>query len=280
MLITGPGSGIGRALALDAARRGMHLMLAGRTRAALDETVSLLPAGAQAHVVAADVRSPDSRALLRRAVDARFGGLDLLIHNAGVQWAGPIEAVADEALHEMIDTNLIAPMALTRELLGMLRAASPARVVFIGSMFGDIGFPLFAGYSASKAGLRVYADALRRELAPLGVGVTYAAPRATATALTARVPHLTNAFALELDAPEEVAARVMRAVEREARHVYPRWPERLLAALHGIAPSLVDAGVLRQFRQALERLGPQSRLAQGPVPSVWPEQRRFRSLEP
>lgn len=255
-------------------------MLAGRTRAALDETAALMPADTRVHVVAADVRSSDSRALLRRAIEARFGGLDLLIHNAGVQWAGPIEAVADDCLQEMLDTNLIAPMALTRELLGMLRAASPSRVVFIGSMFADIGFPLFAGYSASKAGLRVYADAIRRELAPLGIGVTYAAPRATATALTARVPHLTNAFALELDAPEEVAARVMHAVEREARHVYPGWRERLFALLHGIVPSLVDAGVLRQFRQALDRLGPQSRLAQGPVRPAWPEHRHVRSLEP
>ena len=73
-------------------------------------------------------------------------------------------------------------MAMARDALPLLKKANGgARIVNIGSMLGDIPYPLFAPYSATKAGLRGFSIALRRELAPLGIGVTYAAPRATHT---------------------------------------------------------------------------------------------------
>ena len=71
-------------------------------------------------------------------------------------------------------------MAMVRDALPLLKKSKGARVVNIGSVLGDIPYPLFASYSATKAGLRGFSIALRRELAPLGIGVTYAAPRAHA----------------------------------------------------------------------------------------------------
>ena len=75
-------------------------------------------------------------------------------------------------------------MELTLSLLPLLKAGAPSCIVNVGSLFGDIAFPYFSAYSATKFGLRGWSDGLRRELAPAGIGVTYAAPRGTRTAGT------------------------------------------------------------------------------------------------
>lgn len=283
-LITGAGSGIGRALAREAGRHGMRMMLVGRNRDALEETAALIGAGATVHVVPCDITRADCRELLRAEIGRLFdGALDLLVQNAGAQWAGPVDAVDDEALETMAAVNLVAPMALTRALAGALRAAAPSRVVFIGSMFGEIAFPLFAGYSATKAGLKAYADALRRELKSAGIGVTYAAPRATATAMTARQPHLAGAFATQLDAPGDVARRVMRGVRGDARNVYPGFGERMAALVQAFAPGVIDGALGRQLRRAARRLGPDLKTVQGPTrirrASSWPHRGEIRAVE-
>lgn len=96
--------------------------------------------------------------------------MDILINNAGVLAVGHLADMADGDLERMAQTNLIAPMALTRDLLPALRV-SKGRIVNIGSVFGDIAYPFFAGYSATKFGLRGFSDAMRRELSGSGIGV-------------------------------------------------------------------------------------------------------------
>lgn len=267
-LITGAGSGIGRALAIEAARQGVAAILCGRSQQALEETRALIGDAtameAEVHLMAADITHAAQRDDLHAEALHRFGRLDLLIHCAGVQWAGPVDRVGERELGQMLDTNLLAPMALTGAMLDLLKIAAPSRVVFVGSMFAEIPFPLFAGYSASKAGLRGFADAARRELQAQGIGVTLAEPRATATAMTARQPHLTSAFAMEMDAPEDVARRILRGVRRGQRTVYPGIAERVFAAIQALAPSLIDRALTRQLQQAIARLGPSWQSVQGP----------------
>ena len=154
VLITGAGSGIGRALAVEAARRGMTVALCGRRADALAETAALLGAGAAHIVIQADVTGPDDRRMLVNRIRERWGKLDVLINNAGIVPGGAVESLTDDALELVLATNVTAPIALTRDLLPLLLAAQPSRVVNVGSMFGDIAFPLFAAYSASKFGLR------------------------------------------------------------------------------------------------------------------------------
>lgn len=249
-LVTGAGSGIGRALAQRLAAEGARLVLAGRTAATLGETAALLGAGARPHVVVADIGDAAGRQRLCDEVRGLGGRLDLLVHNAGIQFAGPVDRIDDAALEAMIRTNLVAPMALTRDLLPALRAAAPSRIAFVGSVFGDIAFPLFGAYSASKAGLRGYADALRRELAPQGIGVTYAAPRATRTAMTAATAGIGGSADMPLDAPEQVAGRIVDALRRDARSIYPRGPERLFVLLQRLFPSVLDRAISRRHASA------------------------------
>lgn len=150
----------------------------------------------------------------------------------------------------MARLNLVVPMLLARIILPGLVAAGTGRIVNVGSTFGSIAFPWFAVYSASKFGLRGFSQALRRELAGSGVGVTYVAPRAARTRLnTGAVYRMAEAVKMRLDEPRWVAGRVVEAIERERDEVYLGWPESLFVRVNALLPGLVDRALRRQTRQ-------------------------------
>ncbi len=244
-LITGAGSGIGRALAVEAARRGYDLILAGRSESALQATRALFPA-ADVRIVPADVTTSDSRHALAEAAGNR---LDVLINNAGTLNVGHLRDLQDEMLERMVATNLVAPMALTRDLLPALKSAG-GRVVNIGSVFGDIAYPFFSAYSATKFGLRGFSDALRRELSGSGVGVTYIAPRATRTAAEAEFAALVKPLKMTLDSPEHVASEAWAAIAAGKRESFPRGKEQVFVRIQRLFPSLVDRSVGAQARDS------------------------------
>ncbi len=238
-LVTGASSGIGRALAIEAARRGHALILVGRREDELAETRRLAGSAPACRIVAADVTTAHGRAAI---VAAAGPSLDILINNAGTLAVGPLERLEDEEIRRMTDTNLAAPMALTRDLLPALRAAG-GRVVNVGSVFGDIAYPYFAAYSATKFGLRGFSDALRRELWGQGVGVTYIAPRATRTGATGAFAALVEPMKMTLDAPETVARQAWDAIDKGRREAFPRGAERFFVRLQRLFPSLIDRSV-------------------------------------
>lgn len=243
VVITGAGSGIGRALAVEAAHRGHRLVLAGRRLSALEETARL--AGQpDATCVAADVTTPDGRARIIAAAGER---LDILINNAGTLSVGRMSDMTDSDLERMVATNLTAPMALTRDLLPALEAAG-GRVVNIGSVFGDLAFPFFAGYSATKFGLRGFSDAIRRELSGTGVSVTYIAPRAARTEAETEFGALVEPLAMTLDSAETVARQAWQAIENGRRESYPKGKERFFVKIQRLLPGLVDKSVGAQAR--------------------------------
>jgi NADP-dependent 3-hydroxy acid dehydrogenase YdfG len=123
VLITGAGSGIGRALSIEAAKRGMALVLAGRRQDALAETGKLLGDGVSCVVVSTDITRKDDRERLVSAISRAHGVLDILVNNAGVVEGGPLEGCSDEVIARTFATNVVAPMSLTRDLLPLLLAA-------------------------------------------------------------------------------------------------------------------------------------------------------------
>ncbi|MBF0167972.1 MAG: SDR family NAD(P)-dependent oxidoreductase [Alphaproteobacteria bacterium] len=249
-LLTGAGSGIGRALALALSAKGARLILTDRNLEGLRETREMAGGGNHLLIVEGDVTQADDRRKLRQVAETEFKRLDLLINNAGVIAVMPHGEIGDEMLERQVAVNLVAPMALVRDLLPLLISSRPSRVVNIGSMFGDIAFPLFAAYSATKFGVRGFSDALRRELAPDGVGVTYCAPRATKTPASKQFEHLVGPFAMKFDSPETVAAQIVGAIESDARSVYPMGPERLFVLVQRLFPFLVDGSLIGQFKRA------------------------------
>jgi short-subunit dehydrogenase len=104
-----------------------------------------------------------------------------------------------------------------------------------------------AVYSATKSGLRGFSIALRRELEPIGISVTYAAPRTTRTAAANALGPLVEAFGLKLDTPEAVAQRIWDAVARDAKSVYPADSEKMFVLVQRLFPNLVDKSVAKQL---------------------------------
>jgi short-subunit dehydrogenase len=237
-LITGAGSGIGQALALEAAARGYDLILVGRTISSLHQTRDLI-GDKQVTCVVADITSPEGREAIRQSCDQ---GLDILINNAGTLKVGRVDQLNDDELTRMVQTNLLSPMALTRELLPVLKA-SKGRIVNVGSVFGDIAYPFFSAYSATKFGLRGFSDALRRELSGQGVGVTYLAPRATKTASTSEFAKLIHPMGMSLDDPRVVAQQSWAAIEAGKKESYPRSMERIFVKIQRVLPALIDRSI-------------------------------------
>ena len=242
VLITGAGTDIGRALAVEADRRGHRPILVGRGPPPLAELASGLR---RASVLPADVTTRQGRALIAASVAQT--GLDILINNAGVVPSGAIGTTMDDEIAAALALNVAAPIALTRDLLDSL-IVSRGQVVNMGSVFGDIAFPFFAIYSASKFALRGFSDALRRELSPQGVAVTYVAPRATRTDAAQGFDRLVGPMAMTLDAPEAVAAHAWRAITARRREQLPPTRERLFAALQRLRPALIDRALIRLAR--------------------------------
>jgi short-subunit dehydrogenase len=259
VLITGAGSGIGEALAIEAARRNMHVALTGRRADALERTLSKL-AGSSHFAVPGDVRVASDRAAVLRAVEARWGKLSILVNNAGIVSAGPLAQTTDDDLKTALETNLFAPIAMARDALHLLGRDRAPRIVNIGSVLGEIPYPLLGVYSATKAGLRGFSQSLRRELAPLGIGVTHAALRATSTPAAEALGSLRESLKMTFDSPPAVAKRLWDAVARDADTLYPAGPERLFELLQRFAPRLVDRSIIKQFSQ-IHAARPASRLS-------------------
>jgi short-subunit dehydrogenase len=244
VLVTGAGSGIGRALCIEAAQRGMTVALCGRRRDALAATGALLPATTHLIIPADITRSEDRRRIVDRIRSER-GSLDILINNAGIIEGGPLEAFDDDALARTFQTNVLAPMALTRDLMSLLIAAKPSRVVNVGSIFGDIGYPEFTCYSAAKFALRGFSIALRREWKRHGIGVTYAAPRATRTDAAVAFADLIAKTNMNMDSPEQVARQIWRAIASGQDTVYAPAPERIYVLVQRLFPRVIDWSLSR-----------------------------------
>lgn len=175
---------------------------------------------------------------------------DRLIHLAGVQYFGPAEAEPAQQLERTLNINLLAPMRLSQAVLPAMRTRGRGQIAFVGSIFGSINFAHFASYSSSKAGLRAYSQALRRELGGSGVDVTYVAPRAVKTGFnSAKVLQFAALTKMAMDDPDRVARQILDAVAARRNDVYLGFPEALFVRLNAIAPRLVDRALAASDRR-------------------------------
>ena len=242
ILLTGAGGGIGRDLCQELVRRGARLCLVGHTDASVASLRHLVDEkGLDAVVVQADItRARDRESAIRR-MQMTYAGLDVLVNLAGLMDFQLFSASDRAVIQQMLQVNLLAPMQLTREVLPAMLAQGSGRIVNIGSMFGSIGYPGFAAYSATKFALRGFSQALRRELAGTGVGVTYVSPRGVRTAFNPRAVHAMAAEGMmRMDEPAWVATHIANAIEKEKEEAYLGFPESLFARLNSLWPHLVD----------------------------------------
>lgn len=175
---------------------------------------------------------------------------DVLLHLAGVQYFGPAEDEPAQQLERTLNINLFAPMRLSQAVLPGMKGRGRGQIAFVGSIFGSINFAHFASYSSSKAGLRAYSQALRRELTGTGVDVTYVAPRAVKTGFnSAKVMAFAALTKMAMDEPDQVARRIVDAVAARRGDVYLGFPEALFVRVNAIAPRLVDRALASNDRR-------------------------------
>jgi short-subunit dehydrogenase len=241
-VLTGASGGIGRAIAAALAPSCDTLLLVGRDTARLAETAAA--AAPAARTLVADLHT----AAGRDAVAQLSQKANLLINNAGSGDFAWLADQSDATLARIIETNVLAPMQLTRRLLPLLERQPEAWIVNMGSIFGYLGYPGHAAYSASKFALRGFSEALRRELADGPVRVLYFAPRATRTAMNGSALYALNAeLGVAMDDPAVVAQALLRLLRRPARERLLGMPERLFARINQLAPGMVDRALRRQL---------------------------------
>ena len=215
-VLTGAGSGIGRALAQRLADRGDDLVLVARTEARADELAGTF-AGAQ--VVVADLAEPGTLNGIGRQVD---GPVHSLVHVAGAIELGRVDRLRLADWDLQLAVNLTAPAVLTRELLPHLRAGR-GTVVFVNSSAGLVANAEWSAYAASKHGLKAVADALREEEADHGVRVSTVYPGRTATPMQAKVHEQEGKDydPARWATPETVAATILHVVDQPADATLP-----------------------------------------------------------
>lgn len=248
VFLTGACGGIGRAIARQLSQDGAALVIAGRSPTNLEALATILRAdGAAVLPLAVDLAHPEAATGLVGRALGLTGALDVLINCAGVQSFSSFVDESAAAAEMVFALNTIAPMKLTRAVLPHMLGRKSGRIVFVGSIFGSIGFPFFVSYSASKFALRGFAEALRRELAGTGVGITYVAPRFTKTPFNrGAVVRMAEALKMNQDEPDAVAARVIAAIGRGGHNHYLGWPEKLFVRINSLLPRMVDQPLMRQ----------------------------------
>ena len=178
-LITGGSSGFGRALAEAALARGDRVAVTARRTQGLEGLVRRAPE--RAHAVALDLTDPEG---IRRAADevlGRFGRVDVLVNNAGHGQVGAVEETTEEELREIFDVHVFGPAALVRAVLPTMRHQGSGAIVQISSFGGQVAYPGFGAYCATKFALEGFSEALAPEVAPFGIKVLIVEPGAFRT---------------------------------------------------------------------------------------------------
>jgi short-subunit dehydrogenase len=247
-LITGASRGIGRALATALAARGATLGLAARSTDDLHALAGELPG--EHHVLECDVADAASTQAAIDGFVQRAGGLELLVANAGITHYGPFrDQPLDKAL-QMSQVNWHGTLHTVHFGLPHLLSAGRGHIVVVSSGAGLRSFPQAAVYGATKAAQRMFAEALRHELADTGVSVTTVYPGEIATSLHDHEKDDMPAWyrgGPRAAPPAELADRIVAAIEDDERAVYYPALVRALGIAHGINAKAGDA-LLRRLR--------------------------------
>lgn len=213
-LVTGASSGIGRAVALALAAGGATVYAVGRDSARLEGVVRAIAGrGARAFVLRADLSDDADLARIVETIQTQRGGLDLLVHAAGVFRMAPFDATSPAEFDELFRVNVRAPWRLTQAMLPLLKAAR-GQIVFVNSSAALNAAPRWSAYAASKSALKSLADSLRAEVNAAGVRVISIFPGRTASPMQEAI-HALEGRAYEpgrLMQPDDVASMLVAAL--------------------------------------------------------------------
>jgi short-subunit dehydrogenase len=257
VVVTGASQGIGKALCLELATQRPRLVLAARDARALEAVAAECRArGAATFVVPTDVGDEVAcRALVEKAVE-RFGGVDVLVNNAGMGMLARFEDVSDLSLYErLMRVNYLGSVYPTFYALPHLER-SRGQIVAVSSLAGLNGVPMRTAYAATKHAQMGFFDSLRIELRDAGVSVTVIAPYFVQSEIRRRSPgpdgrtvEASPVKEAEIMSAEECARLMVRAMEKRQRMLVMSFKGKLGRWAKLIAPALVDrmaAGMVRK----------------------------------
>jgi len=246
-VITGAGSGIGRAIAVSLARRGCHLALADIDEAGMAVTAELTR-GVRVSQHCLDVADRAAVAEFPDIVAAEHGGVDVLVNNAGVAVGGTFDQVCEEDFEWLFEINFWGVVRMTRAFLPLLRASGDGRVVNLSSVYGLIAPPEQVAYVASKFAVRGFSEALRHEVEGSGVGVTVVHPGGVNTSIAekARIPagvtdeeiaRRRERYRKLLRMPPEIAGEtIVRGIERRQSRILVGSDAKVISLIARVLP--------------------------------------------
>jgi len=221
-IITGASSGIGEKLAFELASRGYALGLTARRIERLEEIREALKARfpeCQVAIAQHDVTEFDTTATILAALKEELAGLDLVVVNAGIGGSGAVGSGHLDSALLVMQTNLLGAMATVDAAVALMKETG-GHIVGVSSVAGFRGLPGSAAYSASKAGLSAFLEAVRGEVARYGITVGIISPGYIDTPINASLK--TRPFLIGVD---EGARKIANAIERHRLHTtVPRWP--------------------------------------------------------
>lgn len=243
-LVTGAGSGIGAATAQALARQGYLVVLAARRAETLEQVAAeIRAAGGVALPIVSDMRDPGQIERLARQTLEQAGRIDVLVNNAGISSLHKTWTVSDEQISEVLETNLIGPIRLTRAVLPTMMEQQRGHIINICSVAGHVALPGNSLYGVSKHGLRAWNDSLRHEVRHRGIAVSLVSPGYIRTPLTRRVR------GVPMPGPEAVAKVIVKLLRHPRREVVVPRVYRLGIWSVQLMPWLADALLGRMRRR-------------------------------
>lgn len=254
IVITGAGTGIGRATALACARAGMPVVLGGRRLNKLHEVQREIESiNGKAHSVRMDVTvRPDCDRCIQETIST-FGSIYAVYANAGYGIERSIADTSDAEFRAIFETNFWGTIHIVQPALEHMRRARQGHVLLCASAIGKIGIPYYGAYCATKAAQSIVGRSMRHELRSEGVHVSTIHPVLTKTDFAAVAQQLSNTDSRKADdmpgalkqSPERIAQATVRALRRPRTEVWTSLPTRWLFGLLNASPRLADSALDR-----------------------------------
>jgi short-subunit dehydrogenase len=258
-LVTGGSRGLGPFIARALAEEGANLTLTARSADALGAVAEeLARKGTRVHAIAADICDDGERRKLVEEAESTLGPIDILVNNAGIEAIVPYTDLSPDRIAAMIDTNLAAPLILSRLVLEGMIERGRGHVVMMSSLGGKKGSPYSATYAATKAGLIAWTSGLRIELQGTGVSASVICPGFVSEAGMFAVRTQEAPRVLGTSTPEAVAEAVLRSIQRDVFEIIVNpGPVRAMMVFEHLSPGfarwvLEKAGVYDYYRRQAE----------------------------